>query len=238
VQILLDVLNRYHYLLSLRLKQPNSRQTEYVTSGSNPGKWLVAWLNIERPQDPRYRHLKEERGDKARVSRLISELVQLQHLVNSARDIPTGKRWPPAFSKSLAELEARINKAMRRYRGQQNFLSALYGYKIVPGFTYHAPKATGNEQIAIDCLQDLAKRGLLDRFALCARCGKRWIFKRRMKGRKIDKYCSDRCRAELYEQTPRRKKMKRDKSRENYERQKREDQLWKEKCMELRRRKQ
>jgi hypothetical protein len=47
----------------------------------------------------------------------------------------------------------------------------------------------------------LAAAGLLERLAMCAQCGERWIF--RSKATKL--HCSLKCRQKRYESTPERK---------------------------------
>lgn len=177
-----------------RLKQSDPEHGERLIY------WLVAWLNTERG------HLRERDGDKTRIRVLISRL----HALSNALKAESLKRpaaeadeeMNEAYAK-LCEAEDAVNVCTRRYKMRPLFLfkGSPEGDDRLENAYLRLAGGGVNEWQAIEVLQELVRSRLLDRLALCAQCGVKWIFR----WRKDKQACGERCRQKQYESSERRK---------------------------------
>jgi hypothetical protein len=149
------------------------------------GEWLATWLNFGR----------EEGGDKTRIKELIALLQKLEGLLRSARGTPIWKL------PEVNTVEAELNKLTRKYTSWLRFGPESDASGIGVAHMWLPGSGSLGETQALKHLERLAAAGLLERLAMCAQCGERWIF--RSKATKL--HCSLKCRQKRYESTPERK---------------------------------
>ena len=161
-------------------------------------EWLVAWLNTEKG------HLKERSGDKTRIKLLIGRLQALSNALKAEalkRLVADADEAAHEAAAKVREAEEAVNTCTKRYKMRPLFTASFeFGDQIENTFESLAGGSLEEWQ-AVEVLQGLVGAGLLDRLALCAQCGVKWIFR----WRKDQQVCGGRCRQKRYESSERRK---------------------------------
>lgn len=177
----------------------------------------VAWLNATqgKPANRRVLAIRQE----------LADLADMRETLRQQRRASKGKRGQ-TDREIIGLLDTRVETArlQEKFRQRHNVLNVrLTRYAHVPALDYSpdfalwrfgmVPKrpsgpeiviedqslrARVNESSVIAALCRLAANRELHKVRLCEMCGKRW----RVSERKIDRFCSQKCREEFYAKSP------------------------------------
>jgi hypothetical protein len=163
----------------------------------------VAWLNAAQGTVA-YRRVLEVRQELEELRAELDRLKQKTGSVVRVRDIA-----------DLQTRHERLDLKMARYSFKPelnySFASGFWGLDMVPkhprgpqvemhgqGFAYRPRRILVSEPVVVTALARLAVSQELYKVRLCATCLERW----RVSERKIDRFCSDKCRDAFHVSSP------------------------------------
>jgi hypothetical protein len=171
----------------------HDRKTRRTFSGQSDADFVVGFLNSTSPKS----QARLAKKAKTRVLEVIEAISRLLREMKETPDQESGAFHP-------------LNLMLSKYTSCPIFFpdaKVKRKWRTAPALmSKHSPE----ESQAVHSAVRLADRGLLDRIQLCP-CGG-WYFRRFSHQR----FCSETCRVEFWENSEERKQQKRERARDNY----------------------